>query len=154
MGTQGMQENFREFLERLRGAKELVDMRQPVDIRHIATLVDQSDKALLFHDVIGYGMPVVSGIIRSRERAIMSMGCSTYPEIEQKLQQGIDRPIPPKHVETTPAKQVIRVGENVDLFNLPIPMSSIYDGGPTITAGVVIARDSEYGMNSGIFASW
>ncbi|OGA47248.1 MAG: carboxylyase [Betaproteobacteria bacterium RIFCSPLOWO2_12_FULL_62_58] len=146
-----MQENFRQFLERLRGAKELVDLRQPVDIRHIATLVDQSDKALLFHDVIGYEMPVVSGIIRSRERAIMSMGCSTYPEIEQKLQQGIDRPIPPKHVETTPNKQVIRVGDGVDLFKLPIPMSSIYDGGPTITAGVVIARDSEYGMNSGIY---
>ena len=26
-------------------AAELVDIRQPVDIRHIATLVDQSDKA-------------------------------------------------------------------------------------------------------------
>ena len=69
-----MNENFREFLDRLREAKELVDLKQPVDIRHIATLVDQSDKALFFHDVIGYEMPVVSGIIRSRERAVMSMG--------------------------------------------------------------------------------
>jgi 2,5-furandicarboxylate decarboxylase 1 len=30
-------------------------------------------------------------------------------------------------------------------------MSSIYDGGPMITAGVVIARDPEYGMNSGVY---
>ena len=30
-------------------------------------------------------------------------------------------------------------------------MSSIYDGGPMITAGVVIARDPELGMNSGIY---
>lgn len=144
-------ENFREFLERLRGAKELVDIRQPVDIRHIATLVDQADKALLFHDVIGYDMPAVSGIIRSRERAIMSMGCSTYPEIEQKLQQGIDRPIPPKYVETAAHKQVITTDDAVDLFRLPIPMSSIYDGGPMITAGVTIARDPEFGINSGIY---
>jgi 3-polyprenyl-4-hydroxybenzoate decarboxylase len=39
----------------------LVDFHQPIDIRHIATLVDQSDKALFFHKVIGYEMPVVSG---------------------------------------------------------------------------------------------
>ncbi|MGQ0749752.1 MAG: UbiD family decarboxylase [Betaproteobacteria bacterium] len=144
-------ETFRQFLERLRSAKELVDIRQPVDIRHIATLVDQSDKALLFHDVIGYGMPVVSGIIRTRERAIMSMGCETYPEIEQKLERGLDHPIPPKYVETAAHKQVVQTGDEVDLFNLPIPMSSVYDGGPMITAGVTIARDPEYGINSGIY---
>ena len=43
------------------------------------------------------------------------------------------------------------MGDDVDLFKLPIPMSSIYDGGPMITAGVVIARDPELGMNSGIY---
>jgi len=146
-----MTENFREFLERLRREGEMVDLKQPVDIRHIATLVDQSDKALFFHDVIGYDMPVVSGIIRSQKRAIMSMGCQTYPEIEQKLEQAINKPVPPRHVETAAHKQVIRTGDEVDLFSLPIPMSSIYDGGPMITAGVVIARDPEHGLNSGIY---
>jgi 2,5-furandicarboxylate decarboxylase 1 len=146
-----MKENFREFLERLRDAKELVDIRQPVDIRHIATLVDQSDKALLFHDVIGYEVPVVSGIIRTRERSIMGLGCTEYGEIEQKLRHGIDHPIAPRYVETARHKEVIQVGDEVDLFKLPIPMSSVYDGGPMITAGVVIANDPEYGLNSGIY---
>ncbi len=144
-------ENFRQFLDRLRAEKELVDIRQPVDIRHIATLVDQSEHALLFHKVIGYDMPVVSGIIRSRNRAILSMGCSTYPEIEHRLQQGIDRPIAPKFVETARCKEVIETGDAVDLFRLPVPMSSIHDGGPMITAGVVIAKDPEYGLNSGMY---
>jgi 2,5-furandicarboxylate decarboxylase 1 len=146
-----MQENFREFLDRLRGANELVDLKQPIDIRHIATLVDQSDKALLFHNVIGYDMPVVSGIIRSRERAILSMGCKTYGEIEAKLKKAIDNPIPPIMVNTARTRDVMVVDEDVDLYKLPIPMSSIYDGGPMITAGVVIARDPELGMNSGIY---
>jgi 2,5-furandicarboxylate decarboxylase 1 len=144
-------ETFREFLERLRSAGELADIRQPVDIRHIATLVDQAETALLFHDVIGYELPVVSGIIRSRHRAAMAMGCSSYAEIEQRLQQGIDRPIAPRYVEASPAKQVIAAGEDVDLYRLPIPMSSIHDGGPMITAGVTIARDPEYGLNCGIY---
>ena len=144
-------ETFRGFLDRLRTEKELVDIKQPVDSRHIATLVDQADKALLFHNVIGYKMPVVSGIIRSQKRAIMSMGCETYPEIEFRLERGIEHPIAPKYVEKTPVKEVIRLGKDVDLFSLPIPMFSIYDGGPMITAGITIARDPEYGLNSGIY---
>src|SRR5580693_2147786 len=146
-----MDETFRGFLDRLRRAGELIDFHQPIDIRHIATLVDQSDKALLFHKVIGYAMPVVSGIIRTRERAILSMGCKTYGEIEVKLKTAIDSPIAPIMVNTSPTRELTMVGEDVDLFKLPIPMSSIYDGGPMITAGVVIAKDPELGWNSGIY---
>jgi 2,5-furandicarboxylate decarboxylase 1 len=146
-----MQENFRQFLDRLRQAGELVDLHQPVDIRHIATLVDQAKTALYFHNVIGYDMPVVSGVIRSRERAIMSLGCETYAEIEEKLKYALDHPIPPKYVKTSPTRELTLLGDDVDLYRLPIPMSSIYDGGPMITAGVVIARDPELGVNSGIY---
>jgi 2,5-furandicarboxylate decarboxylase 1 len=146
-----MQENFRQFLDRLRQTGELVDLHQAVDIRHIATLVDQAKTALCFHKVIGYDMPVVSGIIRSRERAMMALGCETYREIEDKLKQAIDHPIPPKYVKSSPTREVVLLGDDVDLFKLPIPMSSIYDGGPMITAGVVIARDPELGINSGIY---
>ena len=53
-------ETFRGLLERLRAAGELEDIKDPVDSRHIATLVDQADKALLFHNVVGYDIPVVS----------------------------------------------------------------------------------------------
>src|SRR5262244_1000630 len=146
-----MQENFRQFLDRLRQEGELVDLHQPVDIRHIATLTDQAKTALYFHDVIGYDIPVVSGLIRTRERATLSMGCASYGEIEGKLKHAIDHPIPPKQVQGAPVREVVTVGDDVDLYKLPIPMCSIYDGGPMITAGVVIARDPELGMNSGIY---
>src|SRR5579862_1760665 len=146
-----MQENFRQFLDRLRQNGELVDLHQPVDIRHIATLVDQAKTALYFHNVIGYDMPVVSGIIRSRERAIMSMGCETYGEIEEKLKRALDHPIPPKMVKSSPTREVTIVGDDVDIYKLPIPMCSVFDGGPVITAGIVIARDPELGLNSGIY---
>ena len=80
------------------------------------------------------------------------MGCSELlARSSIRLQQGIDHPIPPKYVETARHKEVIETGDNVDLFRLPIPMSSIYDGGPMITAGVVIAKDPEHGINSGIY---
>ncbi len=146
-----MNETFREFLERLRQGRELIDIRQAVDIRHIATLVDQSEQALCFHDVIGYRMPVVSGLYRTQRRMALAMGCSEFSEIEAKLRQGLDRPIASRFRETAPHKQVIAVGDDVDLLKLPVPMSSIYDGGPMITAGVVLARDPEFGINAGVY---
>src|SRR6202165_2718786 len=146
-----MQENFRQFLDRLRQSGELVDLHQPVDIRHISTLVDQAATALFFHNVIGYDMPVASGIIRTRERAAMALGCDDYRDIEHRLKAAIDKPIPPQHVKSSATREVTLVGDDVDLYRLPIPMSSIYDGGPMITAGVVIARDPELGVNSGIY---
>jgi 2,5-furandicarboxylate decarboxylase 1 len=79
------------------------------------------------------------------------MGCANYAEIEAKLQHGIDHPIAPHRAPGSPTKELIQSGDAVDLFRLPVPMSSIYDGGPMITAGVVIARDPEYGMNSGVY---
>lgn len=146
-----MSELFRNFLDELRAADELIDIRQPVDIRHVSTLVDQSDKAIIFHDVIGYDMPLLSGIIRTQRRTTLGMGCTEYAQIEQKLQRGIDNPIPPKYVATSPAKEVIHTGDDIDLFRIPIPLSSIFDGGPMITAGIVMAKDPEYGINSGIY---
>ena len=146
-----MDETFRGFLDRLRRTGELVDLNQPVDIRHIATLVDQAETALYFRNVIGYDMPVVSGIIRTQQRAIASMGCKTFREIEDLLAAALAKPIPPKPVNTSATREVVWTGDQVDLYKLPVPMSSIYDGGPMITAGIVIARDPELGFNSGIY---
>ncbi|HXW25822.1 MAG TPA: UbiD family decarboxylase, partial [Xanthobacteraceae bacterium] len=72
-------------------------------------------------------------------------------EIEDKLAAAIAKPIAPQRVNGSPTREVVLLGDDVDLYKLPIPMSSIYDGGPMITAGVVIARDPELGFNSGIY---
>ena len=105
-------ESFRQFLDRLRAKSQLADIREPVDSRHIATLVDQSDKALMFHRVLGYDMPVVSGLIRSSERMAIGMGVERYGDIEQLLTRAIAKPIDPTYVETSRAREVTRVGES------------------------------------------
>lgn len=141
---------LRALLDDLRTAGELTEIKAPVDIRHIATLVDQAKTALLFRDVIGYEMPVLSGLIKSRERIAIAMGCR-FSEAEARLRRGMDRPIEPVIVQSGPAREIVRTGDQVDLFALPIPLFSVYDGGPMITAGVTLARDPEYGLNAGIY---
>ncbi|MFQ5538986.1 MAG: UbiD family decarboxylase, partial [Candidatus Binatia bacterium] len=61
-----MSVSFREFLKRLGEQGELLEISRPVDLRNIAALVPQSEKALHFTNPMGYSMPVVSGILQSR----------------------------------------------------------------------------------------
>jgi len=142
--------SFRRVLDDLRSAGELVEITKPVDIRYVAALVDQSDKALLFTNVNGYDMPVVSGVLDSRERLSIAMDCD-FSEIEARVRQGLDRPVEPVTRNSGPAREVFMQGDDVDLYCLPIPLFSVLDGGPMITAGITLAKDEEYGLNAGIY---
>lgn len=145
-----MPADFREYLGILREHEELLEISQPVDLRDVAALVAQSDKAVLFTDVRGYSMPVVSGLLQSRNRLSLAMGVP-YHQIEQKLRRAMEHPIEPVRVKNAPVKEVILTAAQVDLYRLPVPIFSLLDGGPMITAGVVIAEDPDYGMNAGVY---
>ncbi len=150
IGSDLMSGSFREFVGDLRREGQLVEITKPVDIRHIAALVDQSKTALLFSNVIGYQMPVVSGLTNNRDRLAIAMGCP-FAEIEERLRNGIDRPIEPRVVNSGPVREVLLEGDDVDLYQLPVPLFSIRDGGPMITAGVTLVEDDDLGLNAGIY---
>ena len=148
-----MTASFRGLIDGLRRAGELVEIRKPVDIRHIAALVDQSDKALMFTSVNGYDAPVVSGVTNSRKRLAIAAGCD-FSEIEARLRDGLDRPIEPERVNSGPAREICLEGGEVDLHALPIPLFSVLDGGPMITAGVTLSRDPDNPgapLNAGVY---
>ena len=121
-----MAENFRELIDELRNADELIEIEKPVDIRHIATLVDQSDKALMFKNVNGYDMPVISGVTNSRERLAIAAGCD-FSDIEGRLRQGLDRPIEPEFVNTGPSREIYLEDTDVDLYNCLLYTSDAAD---------------------------
>ncbi len=143
-------ETFRTFLDALRNAGELVDIHKPVEVRHIAALVDQASTALLFHRVRGYDLPVVSGLLNDRRRIALSAGCD-YPQMEQRLGYALDHPIEPVEVGDGGERSWVQEGADVDLFGLPVPVFSDFDGGPTITAGVTLVHDPEHGLNAGTY---
>ncbi len=142
--------SFREYLKRLGEQDELVEISRPVDLRNIAALVPQSEKALLFTNPIGYSMPVVSGLLQSRNRLAIAIGVP-YGKIQEKIQRAMEQPIEPKLVQDGPVKEVVLEKDQVDLYRLPVPIFSTLDGGPMITGAVVIAEDPEYGMNAGMY---
>ncbi|MSP37144.1 MAG: UbiD family decarboxylase [Deltaproteobacteria bacterium] len=145
-----MKASFRDYIDTLRKNDELLEISKPVDLRDVAALVAQSEKALLFRNLPGYSMPVVSGLLQSRKRIALGMGVD-YENIGAKLGKAMDKPIQPKRVANAPVKEVIHTGKKVNLYDLPVPVFSIMDGGPMITAGVVIAEDPDFGINAGIY---
>jgi 2,5-furandicarboxylate decarboxylase 1 len=145
-----MSVDFRGYLDSLRDNNELTIISKTTDLRDVAALVPQSDKALLFTNLSGYPMPLASGLLQSRNR--LSLGMSApYTKIEAKLRDAMEHPLQPERVKKAPVKEIILTQDKVDLYQLPIPVFSIMDGGPMITGGVVIAEDPEYGMNAGVY---
>ncbi|MDA0652341.1 MAG: UbiD family decarboxylase, partial [Proteobacteria bacterium] len=142
--------SFRGMIDDLRRAGQIEDIVKPVDIRHIAALVDKADKALIFHNVVDYTMPVVSGIATARDRIGAAFGCG-YGDVYKRIEAGLNAPIEPVAVNSGPVRELVRTSGDVDLFDLPVPLFSIHDGGPMITAGVTIAQGPDGAFNAGIY---
>lgn len=145
-----MNGTFREYIELLRANDELLDIRKPVDLRDVAALTDQSDRALLFENPVGYSIPVACGLLQKRERLGLALD-APYPEIHKRFQWAMSNSIEPVMVEDAPVKEFMQLGGDVDLFKLPVPIFSTLDGAPMITAAVIISEDPEYGMNAGVY---
>ena len=148
-----MTASFRQLLKDLKTAGELVEIEKPVDIRYIAALVDQSETALLFKNIDGYDIPVVSGLTNSRDRLAIALGCD-FDVVESKVRAGLDTPIEPNTVKNGPVRDVVMEGDEVDLFKLPVPLFSVLDGGPMITAGITLSRDPDgehENINAGVY---
>jgi 2,5-furandicarboxylate decarboxylase 1 len=142
--------SFRDFLHLLKEKGELTEIAKAADLRDVAALVPQSETALLFTNVRGYSIPVVSGLLQSRNRVALAMG-APYEQIGEKLRSAMDRPIKPRLVNNGVVKEIVVTGAKVDLYDLPVPIYSLMDGGPMITGAVIIAEDPEYGMNAGMY---
>lgn len=145
-----MNATFRDYIELLRDHDELLDIRKPVDLRDVAALTAQSDRALLFENPVGYSFPVASGLLQKRERLGLALD-APYPEIHKRFQWAMSNSIEPVLVEDAPVKEFVQQGGDVDLFQLPVPIFSTLDGAPMITAAVVISEDPEHGMNAGVY---
>lgn len=143
-------EELRSFINFLEAHGELLRIKKEVDPRHISPLIAKSDKALLLERIKGYDTAVAGGIISSRRRLALGMGCSEQ-ELGLKFLRGLEKPIEPILIKDGPVKEVVLRGDEVDLTKFPIPLLNLKDGGPYISSGVVVARDEELGRNVGMY---
>lgn len=107
----------------------------------------EADKAVMFEKVKGYSMPVVVGLDNNRSRMARVLGTDDFGLTPRYL-EAIRSPLPPVVVKDGPVKEV-KTTRNIDLLNyLPVITHYEKDGGPYITAGVVIAEDKSRGVRN------
>ena len=136
-----MDQSLRGFLSRLDERGELRRVDAPISpIFEISAALSLSDgeAARCFEQVTGHSMPVVGNVLTSRDRIALGLGTdrrSLHGRIIRSLRSGIK----PELVAHGPVQD--RIVQKPDLGALlPVPHWFEKEGGPYITAGVIIAK--------------
>ncbi len=136
---------MRAVLAALERSGELAAITEAVDrdFEIAASLAESDGKALRFDAVRGSAMPVVGNLLTSVARMATALGTSEG-ELQGRIAGAIARPLPCRVVADPPCQEVAI--EMPDLAaELPIPRFFEREGGPYITAGVIVARDPTNG---------
>lgn len=109
--------------------------------------------AVLHNRISGYpGWRIFHDGFSTRERIAWSLGVDPkcfIQEMATRLEKA--ERIKPKVVDTGPCKEVKILGDDVDLFYMPIVFTGELEGPPFVTAGISNIRDPETGwINTGI----
>ena len=132
-----------EFLEKMEKNGLLSRVRKPVSTRfEVAAIMRQvQDRAVLFENVKGFGMPVVANICSTKDMVALGLGIPKE-EIIHSLTNALKNPKEPEvsehdYMEITP-----------DMRKLPILTYYREDGGPYIASAIFFAKDPEFGINA------
>lgn len=146
-----MKPGLREFLGRLEEAGELRRVKKAVDPRHLSGLMAQAREATFFEQIAGYPEWRVTGaLVSTRRRLALALGCAEK-DIATRFEEGIRRPIAATLVEKAPCQEVVWEGADADLTRIPFPLMHVKDGGPYLSATLVVSKDPEYGRNVGSY---
>lgn len=142
--------SFRAALRRLDAAGRLVKVRQPVSAYDEVAGIMQArdgDRALLFEDVAGHETPVLGNFLASEANCAAAFGTDTEG-IRTLTRRALTQQSPPVLADDPPAQQHVRTS-GIDLAaQLPVLRHTPADGGPFITAGVVIVTDPATGVRN------
>ena len=159
-----------EFLEELGEAGELVRIEAAVDpVLEAAEITERTVRAggpaLLFGAVVGHQLPLLTNLLGTETRICRALGVESPGELAGRIGELIEPPepegwfekiktapgraalrrLPPRTVKTGACQQVVRLGGDVDLGELPVVQCRPREAGPTITAGELFAADAESG---------
>jgi UbiD family decarboxylase len=138
--------SLRSFLDKARDHNQLTTITETVDPHlEMARVIERLEgPPLLFEKVKGYDYPVVASLCGARENLALDLGVDTA-SLLFTLAEALSHPAVPQVLPSVPCQEVVE--KRVDLGRLPILRHLPQDGGPYITAAVVITRDPDHGRN-------
>lgn len=138
---------MRTFLKHLQERYRVLNIDKEISTEYeAAKLLKKHDKdVVIFSHVKNSDMRIVSGICNTREKIGEAISV-TKENITRRIMQATDNPIPIEVIEKT--RDVFHTSKDPDLDELPILTHYDRDGGPYITAGLIIAKDPDSGIRN------
>src|SRR5437764_5214507 len=132
---------------------EVVRVAEPVSIAYdVMALVLEYERRrrfpiLMFDTVAGYDIPIVTNVVASRRALAFALG---VPEraLAAEYARRLKEYVKPVLVADPPFRHRVLTGSDVDLQALPVPRYFPGDAGRYLTAGMLVARDPETGVET------
>ncbi|MES0490959.1 MAG: menaquinone biosynthesis decarboxylase [Leptospirales bacterium] len=165
--------NLGEFIAYLKKSEDLIEIEDEVDpFLEVTEISDRAVKdgkeALLFNNVKGAKFPLVMNLFGAKSRMEAGLGVTDLNEIGDRIRkmfklkppksfsEKIDllpklmevTKFPPKVVKKGASQEVVTVGEDVNLDEIPIITCWPKDAGPFITLPMVITKDPDEGKHN------
>jgi UbiD family decarboxylase len=132
---------------------EVIRIDTPVSIEHdVMALVLEYERRrrypiLLFEQVTGYDIPIVANVVASRRALAFALGVRESA-LGATYARRLKEPIKPLVVSDPPFRHRLLTGDAIDLAALPIPFYFPGDAGRYLTAGMLVARDPDTGVET------
>ncbi len=163
-----------DFLSKLQDAGELVRVSAPVDSGlEVAAITDRVCKsadggpAVLFEKPKNSAIPIVTNLLGSRRRLCLALGVDSLDQLSDRMNRllqpesggwlealklapslsGLAK-FAPRVIRTAVCQQVVKLGRDVNLWDLPIPRCWPDEANPVITAGQILTQDPSTGIRS------
>ena len=102
---------------------------------------------LLLEQVRGFDIPIVCNVVASRRALAFALGVPES-QLAQEYARRIKDTMKPVVVSDPPFRRRVITGPDLDLGRLPIPTYFPGDAGRYLTAGMLVARDPETGVET------
>src|SRR5215813_3206259 len=132
---------------------EVVRIGEPVALEHdiMAVVLEYERRRrypiLIFEKVRGHDIPVVANVVASRRALAFALGVDES-RLAHEYARRIKERIKPVIVPDPPFRHRVTTGDAVDLRALPIPTYFPGDAGRYLTAGMLVARDPDTGVET------
>ena len=150
-----MGQSVRDFVSAYERAfpGEVIRVGEPVSIDYdvMAVVLEYERRRrwpiLMFERVQGHDIPIIANVVASRRALAFALG---VPEdrLAVEYARRIKETLKPTVVSDPPFAAHVVKGADVDLRTLPIPTYFPGDAGRYLTAGMLVARDPETGVET------
>ncbi|HLW59609.1 MAG TPA: UbiD family decarboxylase [bacterium] len=124
-------------------------VRRDLDITSAVFELARAGKSpvMIFEHVEGSPLPVVTNLAGNRKLLAAALGVRP-DEVATAYRERCQHYQPVELVDRAPWHDAVWEGEDIDLTRLPIPRHFAVDAAPYITAGQIVARDPETGVDT------